>query len=89
MIPPFFTDDVKAQIATIANTKSTEEVCGLVLLDHTVIEAENIIEKVELEYDGDILNLSTGYAIAQDLISLVCSTRITWTLKKVICLMLT
>jgi proteasome lid subunit RPN8/RPN11 len=68
MIPPFLTDDVKAQIVTIANNKPTEEVCGLILSDGTVIEAENIIEKVELEYDGDILNLSTGYAIAQDLI---------------------
>lgn len=68
MTPSFFTDDVKSAIAEFSESNPTEEVCGLVLNDGTVIEAENVIEGSGLMIDGVELDKTTGYLIDQDLV---------------------
>jgi hypothetical protein len=67
MTPDFLTEGVKSAIAAHCNLTPTEEACGLVLLDGTVIPSENKIEGSGLAEGGVELDKTTGVLIDDEL----------------------
>lgn len=68
MTPEFLTEDVKNAIANFANIHPNQEVCGLVLLDGSVIESPNTIEGTGVTENGEELTVETGAMIDVDLL---------------------
>ena len=68
MTPLFLTEDVKSAIADHANQYRAEEVCGIILLDGTVIPSDNVIEGSGLSEGGVELDKTSGVLIDSELI---------------------